>query len=132
MQQNNPDRHRDKTERMPLNKSGLFSSLARYIRIGKDTGRIVRTSDFDDLNVQQKIVAILCAQIAVEELDIDPENSRSLSSSDIAKQTSVDIERAYPAIRALWENGTISKDGQEYYLSNEDITGAAEILRIDC
>lgn len=116
-----------------LSKEGLIELVIDYIKIGKDTGRIVLNTDFDDLNNKQKTLVILFAEkLRSEYMDERYNGDGYLSPNKISDLCETKIEAIYPSIRKLEQRGLLSYDSETgRYCINpepEKITEARQIV----
>lgn len=97
----------------------LFDLLADYIRIGSDSGAIITQPDFRDLNAREKILVILTAQKAREELGMV--ETQWLSPKGISEASGINVNTIYPAVRELEEDGILESDDGEYRLPSYNL-----------
>lgn len=116
-------------EEEAIQKEELFPLLAEFIRIGKDTGRVVKREEFDDLNLRQKVLVAFLTQIAREKLDVlDGGETRKLAPSDAAKLISKETAEIYPIIRDLERRELIKRENRQYSIPPEAFDQVREIL----
>jgi len=101
-----------------LDQEDFFTFLSDYVRIGKDTGRVVHRRKYKDLESQQKKAIIgVMTQRALLELGHD--NTYKAGPQRIADLADEDLDDIYPAIRELGQSGLLQKDDGRYYIPTE-------------
>lgn len=118
-------------EEVNLSKEGLIELVIDYIKIGKDTGRIVLNADFDGLNNTQKILVILFAEkLRSNHMGIY-DGDEYLSPNKISELSETKIEVLYPSIRKLEQRGLLSYDSETgRYCINPEPEKITEARRI--
>lgn len=110
-----------------MNEKLLTSTLAPYIRIGKQSGDLVLQSSFDDLTTKQKIVVVLLAQKGRCGLEVA--ENEWLTPTEIANVSGIKKGTVYPTIRELENDERLadSEDGQ-YRIPTHNLETAREFI----
>lgn len=116
-------------EEEAIQTEDLFPLLAEFIRIGKDTGRVVKTGKFRNLDLRQKVLVAFLTQIAREKLGVlDREETRKLAPSDVARLVNKETAEIYPTIRNLERKGLISRENRQYTIPPEAFDQVRKML----
>lgn len=105
----------------------LATTLAPYVRIGKQSGDLVLESSFDDLTTKQKIIVVLLAQQGRYRLEIV--ENEWLTPTDVANMSAIKKGTVYPTIRELENDERLAdnEDGQ-YRIPTNNLQTAREYI----
>lgn len=109
-----------------LNEELLVKTVGTYAQIGQESGELVPNERYGDLSSKEKIVVVLLAQKARFELDLD--DQKTLSPSEISALSGVKKGTVYPAVRDLDDEGLIRGEDGEYRLPSVNMEKAKEFL----
>lgn len=96
----------------------LIDLLVPYIRLGKDTGRVVVTSKFDDLESYSQVVVLLLAQ------HLRKKEDEWVTPSEIGELAHQEVEELYPSIRKLEQEEIAENDNGQYRLPTSTVEEA--------
>lgn len=122
-------------EEEDLEYDELVDLLVPYIRIGKDTGQVLPTGKFKDLERRQQVLVLLLAQKlrveAANEVAPNYEGDEQLKPSEIGEMVDLKVEDLYPAIRRLEQDGILLNRNGEYSIHPNLLNKAKQIIRED-
>lgn len=110
-----------------MNEQLLATTLAPYIRIGKQSGDLVLQSSFDDLTTKQKITVVLLAQKGRYGLEVV--ENEWLTPTEIANISGIKKGTVYPTIRELEREERLAdnEDGQ-YRIPTHNLQTARDYI----
>lgn len=97
----------------------LFDLLADYVRIGSDSGAIITQPEFRELKARNKIIVILTAQKARQELGMV--ETEWMGPKDISEASGINVNTIYPNVRGLEEEGILESNDGEYHLPSYNL-----------
>ena len=109
-----------------LNEELLANTVGKYVNIGKDSGDLIPTEAYNDLNSKEKVVVALLAQKARFELDMVEEEW--LAPAVLSELSGVKKGTIYPAVRDLADEGVVRDEDGEYMIPSVKIEQAKEYL----
>jgi hypothetical protein len=107
----------------------LRDLLSGYIQIGDESGRLILQEDFYSLKSKKKVVIVLLARLAKEEVGM--ENSPRLSPKLISESGDIKKGTVDPAVRELNSEGIIEGEDGEYFVSRRKLQRVSSYLRQD-
>lgn len=112
-----------------ISEDELINLLVSFIRIGKDSGRISLTSNFDDLNSKQKILVILFAEkLRTKHMTTQYENDEYLSPNEISKLSETGLKHLYPYIQDLERENILDYEEAHYRINPDKVSEAQQIV----
>lgn len=100
----------------------LSSFLSDYIRLGKDTGRIVTREGFASLDLSGKIIITLLTEHLRTQMDY--RSSTWLTPDEISNVAKEDVSQVYPKIRSLEIDGLLENKEARYRIPAEKVDDA--------
>jgi DNA-binding MarR family transcriptional regulator len=110
-----------------VDRGVLRDLLSGYVQIGDESGRLFLQGDFYSLKSKQKVVIVLLAQLAKEEVGM--EDSPRLSPKLISESGDIKKGTVDPAVRELKSEGIIEGENGEYFISRRKLQRVASYLR---
>lgn len=98
-----------------LDRETLFDILHEYVSIGSDTGRLIFEEAYEDLKAKKRILIVVMAQTAREELD--KTDTPWLSPSEISDLGGIKKGTVDPAVRDLYADGLLENEDGKYRVS---------------
>jgi hypothetical protein len=111
-----------------LNEALLSDVLSRYVKIGKESGLPIFTTEFTALTNAGKILVYLLARKAAIALGVWKGNE-SATPKEISDGTGVAYDSVKPTISGLARSRLVAREGGRYSVPNHLLLQARELVR---
>ncbi len=96
----------------PIDKAALVSALKPHIRLFADTREIVTTENWENLNLQQKILSYMLAKLVFRLRAVITDEEEGVTAVDIERETGLKPGSIRPTLSKLAELRLIRADKQ--------------------
>lgn len=111
-----------------INESLLSDVLARYVKIGKETGLPIFTPEYAKLSNSGKIVVYLLARKAAFALRI-LKGAEPVTPKEISEATGVPYDSVKPTLSSLAKSRIVTREGGQYSFPNHLLLQARELVK---
>ena len=109
-----------------INREILQELLSDYVRIGKQSGRLIPQKEFDKLTAERKVLVTLLSQHAQYELEMA--EAEWLTPATIGEQSGLKAGTVRPMVKQLKDKGVIEDDDGSYRVPTHGLARAQKYI----
>jgi len=111
-----------------VDRNAIASVLKGRIAIDSDSGRLVLSPSYNDLEARRKVLSVLLARKAAHLLKLA--ENEALTNKEVGEQTGLPPGTAAPSLKSLKELRLVSQDATKaYYISNAQLSNAIGFIK---
>jgi hypothetical protein len=114
----------EETDAVDYDQLSIF--LSEFVRIGKDTGKIIKRNPFEERSIEDRIIIALLTERLRKYFGHT--TSEWLTPDEIGDFVEGELSDAYPQIRDLELRGILQNREGKYRIQNQDIEDAIDTV----